>query len=324
MYPMASPTPKRTPQPAALAASPPEVVDPRWLLKALGLTLAVAAVFAYLSLCFLIYQGGWQRLLFPSHTVDKTPSDVVGFEALRFDAAETGRPRLAGWWLPASSPNRPTILFLHGATGSLSTCVRTLELLNRANLNILAFDYRGYGESDPPHPTEARMNEDATAALNYLLNTRHITAATIIPYGQGLGAVLAANLANAHPELPAIILDTPDPDAFERATGSGEFRLLPARTLMQDHFDLRAALGNSQKPKLLLADGPDGFQTASVQSNQALFRSLPDPKMTVTFQTPASEAAYLESTRRFLDEYVPSSIDNLSPKATQPKPGGEE
>ena len=52
--PMASPTPKRTPQPAP----PTEDVDPRWLLKALAITLAVAFVFAYTSVCYLIYQGG--------------------------------------------------------------------------------------------------------------------------------------------------------------------------------------------------------------------------------------------------------------------------
>jgi uncharacterized protein len=321
--PMASPTPKRTSPRPAQPPAPDDVVDPGWLLKALGITLAVAALCAYLAVCLLIYLGGWQRILFPSHTVDKTPAAVaIPFDPIRFDAAETGHPRLAGWWIPASASDRPTVLFLHGSTGSLSNSLLTVDLLHRADLNILAFDYRGYGESDPPHPTEARMNEDAAAALNYLLNTRHIPVASIIPYGQGLGAVLAANLINTHADLPAVILDTPDPNAFDHATNDGQMRWLPTRMLIPDHFDLLAAIGSSNRPKLLLADTPNGSLAADLQTNQAFFRNVPDPKLTVTFQNPHSDDAYLEALHRFLDEYVPSPINHLTPYAAQPPQGG--
>ena len=212
---MATPTPRRPPQQPARPVI--ENIDPRWLVKALLLTILAAAICAYLALCLLIYQGGWQLLLHPAAQngtqIDVTPS--TPFQAIRFDASATGTPRLSGWWIPADSgpfvtPAR-TMLYLHDGTGSLSTTVRELALLHQAKVNIFAIDYRGFGRSEGPHPTEARMLEDSNAALDYLINTRHIAATEIVPYGVGLGAVLAAKLAGTHPELPAVIIDSPDP-----------------------------------------------------------------------------------------------------------------
>ena len=283
----------------------PDVVDPRWLLKALGISLAVAALLGYLSVCLLVYLGGWQLMLHPVAKVDVTPA--VPYQPIRFDAATSGSPRLTGWWIPAESPTpaTPTILYLHDGSGSLSAAVPKLNLLQRASVNIFAIDYRGYGQSSTPHPTEAHMAEDASAALDYLTETRHLPAATIVPYGEGLGAVLAANLANKHAEIPAFIADTPDPQAFARATGEGKARLLPMRLLVQDHFDLAEALAASHKPKLLLVDGPFGFESLRTRQNNAAFQSAPDPKTTVTFGKVGADDAYVAALTRFLDEYLP-------------------
>jgi hypothetical protein len=175
------PQPNRyPPRPAVDPNAPLEVVHPLWLVKALGLTLLAAILCAYLAVCLLVYQGGWQLMLHPTHTISNTPT--AAFTPIRFDAAETGTPRLAAWWIPAEAPNpiTPTILFLHDGTGDLSDSARLLDLLHTANVNIFAFDYRGYGQSAGPHPTEARMAQDTAAALDYLTNTRHIPASTIV------------------------------------------------------------------------------------------------------------------------------------------------
>jgi len=287
------------------SAPPVEVVDPRWLLKALALTLGAAAILGYLSVCLLVYLGGWQLMLHPSSKIDATPS--IPFQSLRFDSASNGSPRLSAWWIPADapSPTTPTILYLHDGAGSLSASTRKLELLHHANVNLFAIDYRGFGQSNPPHPTEARMAEDSAAALEYLTDTRHLPASTIVPYGEGLAASLAVNLSNAHPELPAFIVDTPDPDAFARATDTGRARLLPMRLLVQDHFNIASALASSKKPKLLLADTPFASEPARVRGNQLLFRTAPDPKISITFAHIDSGDLYLRAITRFLDEYVP-------------------
>jgi pimeloyl-ACP methyl ester carboxylesterase len=270
--------------------------------------------------CLLVDQGGWQFVLHPAPTVDKTPA--IPYQPVRFDAAETGQPRLTGWWIAADNPAAPTGLFLHDGSGSLSVTVPTLQLLHQANVNIFAIDYRGFGQSGGPHPTESRMAEDAAAALDYLVGTRHIAASGIIPYGQGLGAALAARLAVAHPELPAVIVENPDPDAYRRATHDSRAGLLPMSLLLQERFDIAAALDAVRQPKLLLADSPyTPVPPARIATNQALFRAVPDPKFIVTFDNAVSggmpyyaidsEHDYVRAVTRFLDEYVAAPIPVL-------------
>jgi len=287
-----------------------EVIDPRWLLKALGLTIAAATVLAYLTLCLLIYQGGWQLILHPSTKIDATPH--VPFQTVRFDAAPTGKPRLTGWWIPAEIPTVRTILFLHDGSGSLSATVPKLDLLHTAGVNIFAIDYRGYGESDPPHPTEARMAEDAAAAYEYLVATRHITPGAIVPYGEGLGAALATHLVTAsHFGVHAVIVDNPDPDAFIHAIGSARSRLLPMRLLVRESFDIRADLADPRVAKLLLVNSPFPANENRPETNQALFRTATGAKITVTFGNGDSSQAYVQSITRFLDEYVPSQPSSI-------------
>lgn len=304
---MATPTSRR-PAPTSRHPARPdpprtEDVDPRWIAKALLLTIAAAALLGYLSVCLLVRQGGWQLLLHPSARVDSTPS--VPFESIRFDAAESGTPRLTGWWIPAENSNgsTPTILYLHGGDGSLAQAAKQLDLLH-PGINIFAIDYRGYGKSDGPHPTEAHMTEDANAALDYLTGTRHLSASLIVPYGEGLASVLATRLSNAHPELPAFIIDTPDPEAYARATGEGKSSKLPMHLLVQEHFDIAAALPVATRPKLLLADSPFHSEDTRTSANNRLFRAAPEPKTSVTFAHGGSRQLYLAAVKRFLDEYV--------------------
>ena len=290
----------------------PEVVDPRWLLKILSLVVAASAVCAYLSLCFLIYHGAWQLLLHPSPKVDRTPAALfIPFDSVRFDSAATGQPRLSAWWIPATSATSATLLYLHDGHGSLADTVDQLALLHLAGLNILALDYRGFGASDPTHPNQSHMTEDANAALDYLTGTRHLAPAAIIPYGVGLGAVLAASLADTHPDLPALILDNPDPDAAARVLEDNRSRLMPMRLLIGDRFDLATPLQEFRGPKLLLVGGPGDSHPDLDGRLGAFFRGLPNPKYIVTLppgrsaqkQTAASDTEpYLQAIRRFDDE----------------------
>lgn len=288
--------------PARPTDTAPEVVDPRWIAKAVAVMILACIVLAYLSICLLIDQGGWQLMLHPSAKGD-VPASLPA-QVIRFDAVETGAPRLVAWWLPAESgaPTPTTILYLHDGSVSLPATAESLSALHQAGVNIFAIDYRGYGQSAGPHPTERRMTEDAEAALLYLTETRHIPSSQIVPYGQGLGAVLAAKLAAAHPQLPAVILDSPDPLAFDRAT-QDESRLLPTRLLVQEHFDLGAALLAVRQPKLLLRDAYPPSQRARAEATTAIFHAAAHPKMSVTFGTSRSISDYVAAIKRFLDEY---------------------
>jgi pimeloyl-ACP methyl ester carboxylesterase len=311
--PPPKPRPPSTP-PVSRHSHPPEVVDPIWLLKALAVCLAAALICGYATLCLLFYQGRWQLVLHPSHVVDRTPATAgLAYSDVRFGASETGQPRLAGWWIPAGAQagftsrySSYTVLYLHDGLGSLADTVPMLTRLHSAGLNVLAMDYRGFGASDASaHPSQERMSQDTADALEYLTSTRHIPFHNVIPYGLGLGAFLAARLAQEHPELPAVILDNPDPDPAETAIASHPSHIVPVRLLFGDSFDLRTPIATLTIPKLLIAGGPNSNGTPDDLGRlQTLFRRAASPSMAVTLPPSSGDSQYEAALSRFLDQYL--------------------
>jgi pimeloyl-ACP methyl ester carboxylesterase len=304
--------PKRTTPQAdtAQTQATEELVDPRWLIKALLLTALAAVVCAWLALCGLYYLGSWQLVLRPSRVVDTTPASAgIGFDEVRFDATETGQPRLTGWWIPAqagAARSQITVLYLHDGRGSLSATVPTLTVLHAAGVTVFAVDYRGFGRSDASgHASSATMHEDAEESLRYLTEVRHVPETEIVPYGVGLGATLAATLAAGHPELHAVVLDNPDPDPETTAVGAHPSGVVPIRLLYHEHFEVAPVLAHLMTPKLLIAGG---LNTDGARENagklDSLFRQAASPRLIEELPKSADAGSSTEMLTRFLDQYV--------------------
>lgn len=263
----------------------------RWLAGALGVILVLALLCAYGTLGVLFYQGQWQMILHPVKTIHATPQ--AKFDEIRFDVTQTGVPQLDGWWIPAEAGahwSGSTVLYLHGGDGSLSNCVNDLAALHALGVNVFAFDYRGYGQSVGPHPDEARMGADADAAWSYLTDTRHLDPGTIVLYGSGVGASLAAELAARH--APAgVILDAPSETARKITRADARARILPMWLLLNERFDPAAALKTLAVPKLFL--DRESAQARTV----TLYRLSASPKQ--YFELKGS--GYSETLGRFLD-----------------------
>jgi uncharacterized protein len=276
----------------------PELVDPRWVLKALAVTLVVALLFAWGTLCLLWYQGQWQLVLHPSRTVATTPASVgLNFTEFHFADDATGVPQLNGWLIPTAgnifTPSAPTALLLHGADGSMPDALPRALTLHNAGLNVLLFDYRGYGRSAGQHPTQATMQQDAEAALNWLISTQHIPPSQIILYGNGIGASLAVNLAAQHHDIPAIVLDAPDGDLTDRVLHDAHSFLIPTRLLFHETFPLAEPLRTLTTPKLLISYSNS---TPTALANAA------DPKITVELPS-RNDPKLLSAIQGFLDLY---------------------
>jgi hypothetical protein len=277
--------------------SPPHVISGRRLAWALLVALSAAVICAYAALCLLVYQGQWQLVLHPSAAITRTPaSQGLKFDDIRFDYTETGSPRLDGWWVPADTDARwsaSTILYLHGGDGSLSGTVDDLGTLHSVGINVFAFDYRGYGRSAGPKPREKHMREDAEAAWSYLSDTRHIAPKSIVIYGSGIGASLAADLAVKH--TPAgLILDGPSEPARQLIRGDARARIVPG-FLITERFDPAESLQALGVPKLFLDRNGAKSRTGELYKAGAL------PKEYFELGQGAFEATL----RRFLDEVLP-------------------
>jgi len=269
-------------RPAQPSGAPP-TVSGRWIMTALGVVLAIALVCAWGSFCLLFWQGAWQLLYHPSSRVARTPAAVgLGFEPVGFAATEAGAPRLRGWWIPAadSGAARFTVLYLHGRTGNLGDCVDKLAAIHAAGVNILAFDYRGYGQSDFVHPSEKHWREDAEWALEYMTGTRQIAAKQIVVAGSGLGANLALEMAAAHAELGGVVLDGPLNAPADLVFSDARAKLVPARLLFRDRYALRQPAANLRVPSLWIL-GAEPASAASEEGLGAAYEAAPAPKTLV-------------------------------------------
>jgi hypothetical protein len=236
------------------SASEPARVSGRWLLEAVAIVLGAAVFCAWCAFCLLFWQGSWQLLYHPTAAVTRTPASLgLAFDAVGFAVTDAGTPRLAGWWIPAAPDAkfaRLTVLYLHGQDGNLGDTVDALARLHAAGVNVLAFDYRGYGQSQFVRPSEAHWRQDAEWAIEYLTGTRHVTAAALVLDGTGLGANLALEEASAHPELAGVIVESPITDPARAIFSDARARMVPAHLLVRDRYDLNAAAANVRVPVL--------------------------------------------------------------------------
>jgi hypothetical protein len=264
--------PSKTPQskPATLPPTPleqafrdlrhpakqPPNVSARWLLSAAALSILAAAICGWAVLCFLFAQGSWQLLYHPAAAITRTPASVnIPFDPVSFAPNDSGAPQLTGWWIPAAPDAtyaRFTVLYLHSQDGNLSAAVDDLAFLHSIGLNVFSFDYRGYGQSQFQHPSEALCLEDAGSALTYLTQTRHLPPNSIIVAGKSLGANLALEFAAAHPELAGTILDQPLDAPMSAVFNDPRAALVPAHLLARDRYDANAAASALRIPALWL------------------------------------------------------------------------
>ena len=228
-------------------------VSAKWLLGAVSIAIAAALACTWVALCLMFWQGSWQLLYHPTTSITRTPASVgIAFENVEFGPSQAGVPQLKGWWIPAAPGSRGTAIFLHGAKGNLGDTVDALARLHAAKLNVLAFDYRGYGQSEFARPSETNLREDAESAIAYLRDTRHIAPGSLLLVGNGLGGNLALQVAAAHPELAGVVLEDPIEAPVDAIFRDSRARLVPARAMVSDRWDSSAPATKLRIPSLWL------------------------------------------------------------------------
>lgn len=209
----------------------------------------------------------------PYRRMDGTPADVgLAFEDVWL-AARDG-VRVHGWFLPAQTNATPArsrlaVIVAHGNGGNISHRLELYGLLHRLGLNVLAFEYRGYGRSGG-RPTEEGTYLDAEAASDWL-EQRGFARGQIIALGESLGGGVASELARRRPGLGGLVLQssfTSIPDV-----GAERYPFLLPRLLATIRYDTRSRLPQLALPVLILHGRGDtliGFHHA--EANHAAAR----------------------------------------------------
>lgn len=266
-------------------------------------SLILLVLVAYLGLLLLlrlnesrlIYFPGPGRALLPPPTELDLPVRRVTFPT------EDGL-QLASWVIPAgASSSGYWLLICHGNAGNLSEFGRPAHYagLRQLGLNLLAFDYRGYGESEGA-PTEAGLYRDAKAAYRYL-REQGIPPDRIIVFGHSLGSAVAVDLVSQAPAAGLIVEGAPT-SVIER--GQELYPFVPVRWLAVSRFPSIEKIPRVTIPKLFLH--ATGDEVIPVRHGRRLFEAAPPPKTFVELQGghgdafDVDSAEYFGSIRRFI------------------------
>ncbi|MDT8449450.1 MAG: alpha/beta hydrolase [Wenzhouxiangellaceae bacterium] len=165
----------------------------------MAIRIFIVAAVVYLALLVLVYLFQPRLVFLPGieGRTGRTPADL-GLEYKSVSLKTPDGETLSAWWVPARNAIA-SIHFSHGNAGDISGRLESIALLNRLGLNVLIYDYRGYGGSSG-RPSENGTYVDARAAWDWLVDSTGIPAGEIFLLGRSLGAGVAAGLAERLPE----------------------------------------------------------------------------------------------------------------------------
>jgi len=246
-------------------------------------------------------------IFYPMPNLVATPTEWgLAYEEVTLTSADG--VKLNGWYLPYPGSKR-TLLFLHGNAGNISHRGDSLRIFHRLGLNVLIFDYRGYGKSEG-RPSEAGLYQDAEAAWRYLVEARKVPAEDIVLFGRSLGGAVAARLAVQH-EPAGLILESSFTSATEMARAA--FPLLSRLTLLRYEFNSLEALQSIHCP-VLVVHSPDD-EIIPYALGEKLYQTADMPKRFLILHGDhnsgflQSQPAYEKGLRDFLVEAVFPAMD---------------
>jgi fermentation-respiration switch protein FrsA (DUF1100 family) len=180
---------------------------------------------------------------------------------------------LCGWFVAASGPSpRTTVLVFNGNAGNRAHRGRLAAALHRQGLQVLLFDYRGYG-GNPGTPSESALAVDALAARAYLVSRTDVDRLRLVYFGESLGTAVALGLAVEHP--PAtLVLRSPFTSMSD--LGQHHYPFLPVRFLLRDRFASIDRIQRIRVPLLVIAGGED--RIVPIENSQRLYDAATCPK----------------------------------------------
>jgi uncharacterized protein len=152
-----------------------------------------------------------------------------------------------------------TILFCPGNAGNMESRADTIKDLRvLLNMQVLIFDYPGYGASSGT-PSEAGCYASADAAYEWLRTqaaAKKLALGTIVIYGESLGGAVAVDLATKKPH-DFLVLNrtfTSVPDVADY-----QMPLLPNSMLMHNRFETLSKIAKCPSPIFLANADKDGM-----------------------------------------------------------------
>jgi hypothetical protein len=224
----------------------------------------------YLGVCVLIAVFQSRLIYFPTGEYAFTPAGIgLDFEDLTLETGDG--VAIAAWYVPHPTA-KGSVIFCHGNAGNISDRVDSINALHRMGLNVLIFDYRGYGRSEG-RPSEKGTYKDADAAWRYLVETRGESPDRIVLFGRSLGGAVAIELAGRNRPAALVVEST-----FTSLVDIGRlhYSLLPVRLVLRYRYDSICRVASLACPKLFIHGSGDTL--IPFANGRELFAAAAQPK----------------------------------------------
>jgi uncharacterized protein len=254
-------------------------------------------VIAYLGLLLLLRLNESRLIYFPGSVRRLTDAPAELQLPVRRAAIRTEDGLTLGSWVIPAGPDSTGywVLICHGNAGNLSEFGRPAHYagLRALGLSLLAFDYRGYGESEGA-PSEAGLYRDANAAYQYLRGGLRVPPERIIVFGHSLGSTVAVDLASRVPAA-GLILEGALTSVIER--GAELYPYIPVRWIGRSRFSSIDKISRVSIPKLFLHARAD--DVVPLAHGRRLFEAALPPKTFVELNGGHGDAFELDSATYF-------------------------
>jgi uncharacterized protein len=260
-------------------------------------TIVGVAVLLYLGVLLLLRLYESRLIYFPGQERTlRAPPSSLGLSIERIEIPTEDGIVLVGWVIPATiGPSSRWLLICHGNAGNLSEFDRPLHYagLHHLGLNLLAFDYRGYGESGGL-PSEAGLYRDVEAAYRFLTEERGVPSGRIILFGHSLGSAVAIDLASRVPSAGLIV-----EGAFTSATDRGQelYPYIPVRWIAASRYNSIDKIAKVTVPKLFLHANQD--EVIPLAHGRRLYQAAPQPKTFIELRGGHGDAFEVDSVSYF-------------------------
>jgi fermentation-respiration switch protein FrsA (DUF1100 family) len=172
-------------------------------------------------------------------------------------------------WYATHPKARTSVVWSHGNGGNIGDRASLLSALARRGLDVLAYDYRGYGKS-AGRPSETGMYLDAEAAFDSERERRGADV-PIICFGESLGGAVTIHLATRRPCAAVAVVST-----FTRLRDVARYHYGPLAPLAGNRFDGLSLVGALRVP--LFAAHGDRDTIVPYELGERLFAAAPEPK----------------------------------------------
>jgi fermentation-respiration switch protein FrsA (DUF1100 family) len=290
-------------------------------LQKFGATVAAVTILVYGG-AVVYLKANETTLIYRPYILEEgrinAPAESLHVRPVTLNAADGSR--VAAWVIPpsptADSAAAMWILIDHGNAGNITLTKRQdfYARIRSMGVGILAYDYRGFGQSETRAITEAGVYADAQGAYDYLRKVLGVPPERIIIFGHSLGSGVAIELAT-HAEAAGLVVEGAYTAVDDVA--AEQYPMFPVRAVMANHFRSIDRIATVSMPKLFMHATDD--QVIPYAHGRKLFDTAKEPRQFVDL-IGGHEDAYREDPR-YLATFG-GFVKRVAPGASVPAESG--